>query len=283
MILKDLKRYIESELCNLYNPYESESIAYLIIQHVFSYDKTKIILNYRNQVNEKSLVVVDEILQKLKTHEPIQYIFGETEFYELKFKVNKDTLIPRQETELLVYNIINFNKNNRGLKILDIGTGSGCIAISLSKNMENTSVVAMDISNKALVIAEENSNINKVEVSFVKADILNLNEEIKESFDIIVSNPPYVTDKEKKDMQKNVLNFEPHNALFVSDENPLVFYEKIILESKNRLKLNGQLWFEINEKFGNEVAQLMIEQGFKAVGIIKDFNKKERIVFGILK
>jgi len=283
MILKDLKRYIESELCNLYNPYENESIAYLIIENVLSYNRTQIVINYRNNVNEKSVVVVDNIIERLKKHEPIQYIIGEAEFYGLKLKVDKNTLIPRQETELLVHNIIKKHEHRKNIDILDIGTGSGCIAISLAKNINNSNIIAIDISEKAIQIAKENSKINKTKVEFIKADILNLNEDIKDKFDIIVSNPPYVTDKEKIQMQKNVLNFEPHNALFVSNDEPLIFYKKIILEAKNKLKQNGQLWFEINERFANEIIKLMKKQSFKETQIIKDFNQKDRIVFGILK
>lgn len=282
MILKDLKRYIESELCNLYNPYESESIAYIIIEHIFSYDKTSIILNYRNYVDEKSLISVDNILERLLKHEPIQYIIEKTEFYGLEFKLNYFTLIPRQETELLVHNIIQFNKNKEEINILDIGTGSGCIAISLAKNISKSSVTAVDISEEAIQIASENAKQNQTEVHFVKLDILNINEPINEKFDIIASNPPYVTEDEKMQIKKNVLNFEPHNALFVSNENPLIFYKKIISEAKNLLNPTGQLWFEINEKFGNDVALIMKNNGFDKIEIIKDFSNKQRIVFGLL-
>ena len=282
MILKDLKRYIESELCNLYNPYENESIAYLIIEHVFSFDKTHIILNYRNHVNEDLIKDINRILIRLKKHEPIQYIIGETEFYELKFKVTKSTLIPRQETELLVHNIIKYNESNKIYNVLDIGTGSGCIAISLAKNISSANVTAVDISEEALQIASENAEKNKTKVNFISIDILNTNNTINEKFDIIVSNPPYVTENEKTQIKQNVLNFEPHKALFVSNENPLIFYKKIISEAKTKLKNSGQLWFEINEQFGNEVSEMMKNKGFGNIKVIKDFNNKQRIIFGLL-
>ncbi len=282
MILKDLKRYIENELCNLYNPYESESIAYLIIENILSFDKTQIIINYRNYVKYKDLVLVDDILERLKKHEPIQYIFEETEFFNLKLKVNKHTLIPRQETELLVYNIIKKNEQRKNINILDIGTGSGCIAISLAKNIPSSNVSATDISENTLHVAYENAKKNKTNINFIIEDVLKSNNEQKEKFDIILSNPPYVTEKEKKQMQKNVLNFEPKSALFVPNEKPLIFYEAIIFKAKKMLNTEGQLWFEINEKYGKEVAQLMKTQGFNNIEVIKDYNNKDRIVFGTI-
>jgi len=282
MILKDLKRYIENELCNLYNPYESESIAYLIIENILSFDKTQIIINYRNYVKYKNLVLVDDILERLKKHEPIQYIFEETEFFNLKLKVNKHTLIPRQETELLVYNIIKKNEQRKNINILDIGTGSGCIAISLAKNIPSSNVSATDISENTLHVAYENAKKNKTNINFIIEDVLKSNNEQKEKFDIILSNPPYVTEKEKKQMQKNVLNFEPKSALFVPNEKPLIFYEAIIFKAKKMLNTEGQLWFEINEKYGKEVAQLMKTQGFNNIEVIKDYNNKDRIVFGTI-
>jgi len=282
MILKDLKRYIENELCNLYNPYESESIAYLIIENILSFDKTQIIINYRNYVKYKDLVLVDDILERLKKHEPIQYIFEETEFFNLKLKVNKHTLIPRQETELLVYNIIKKNEQRKNINILDIGTGSGCIAISLAKNIPSSNVSATDISENTLHVAYENAKKNKTNINFIIEDVLKSNNEQKKKFDIILSNPPYVTEKEKKQMQKNVLNFEPKSALFVPNEKPLIFYEAIIFKAKKMLNTEGQLWFEINEKYGKEVAQLMKTQGFNNIEVIKDYNNKDRIVFGTI-
>jgi len=282
MILKDLKRYIENELCNLYNPYESESIAYLIIENVLSFDRTQIIINYRNYVKYKDLVLVDDILERLKKHEPIQYIFEETEFFNLKLKVNKHTLIPRQETELLVYNIIKKNEQRKNINILDIGTGSGCMAISLAKNISSSNVSATDISENTLRVAYENAKKNKTNINFLIEDVLKSNNEQKEKFDIIVSNPPYVTEKEKEHMQKNVLNFEPKRALFVSNEKPLIFYEAIIFKAKKMLNTKGQLWFEINEKYGKEVVKLMKTQGFNNIETIKDYNNKDRIVFGTI-
>ena len=280
MILSDIKNYIISYLDGIYEANEAESIAYIILEDELKMSKIDLIINAGNIVNEKSVDRIHEILIQLEQNKPIQYILGYADFYELKFKVNEHTLIPRQETELLVHKIIELNKTRENISILDIGTGSGCIAISLAKNV-NANITAVDFSEKAIETAKTNAELNNVNVKFEILDIIKNQQQIcDKKYDIIVSNPPYVTNTEKTKMQNNVLKYEPHSALFVDDNNPLEFYEAITIFAKNNLNLYGQLWFEINEQFGSETKNLLIVNGFKDVQIINDLNEKNRIVFG---
>lgn len=228
------------------------------------------------------------IVERLNTHEPIQYILGETEFYGRKFLVNDSVLIPRPETEELVKYIIDksqvlpIGEGWEGL-ILDIGTGSGCIAISLAKELPNFKVSAYDISEKALESAKKNAELNKADVTLEKVDILNPLFTIHHSpFTIIVSNPPYVTKQEIDRMQKNVLDFEPHLALFVEDFEPLIFYEAIANFAFNNLTDNGLVAVEINETLGKETAEVFRRKGFSEVEIIKDIHQKDRFVSAVL-
>lgn len=228
------------------------------------------------------------IVERLNNNEPIQYILGETEFYGRRFLVNDSVLIPRPETEELVKYIVDKQKNqfpvsNNQLSILDIGTGSGCIAISLAKELQNFKVTAYDISEKALEIAKKNAALNKANVVFEKVDILNnqfliLNSQLS----ILISNPPYVTKQEIDRMQKNVLDFEPHLALFVEDSEPLIFYEAIANFAFNNLTDNGLVAVEINETLGEETAEVFRRKGFSEVEIIKDIYQKDRFVSSVL-
>ena len=212
----------------------------------------------------------------MRHFEPIQYILGETEFYGLPFKVTPATLIPRPETEELVdWIIANCNKNPKTL--LDIGTGSGCIAIALAKNLPAVKVSAMDISEEALKVASENAIYNKVTVNFSKKDILGTST-LPQKYDVIISNPPYVRNSEKEMMQKNVLDFEPASALFVEDDNPLLFYSKIAKLAKNYLNPNGFLFFEINEYLSKEVIQLLERESFSEIELKQDFFGKDRMI-----
>ncbi len=239
--------------------------------------RLEIALEPEKSVFEDAVEKFDEALTRLKTHEPIQYIIGETEFFGLPFKVNKHTLIPRPETEELVEWILKEIPSSEAMELLDIGTGSGCIAISLAKSLQNANVSALDISKEALKIASENAELNKVEVNFFQADILN-SETLPEQYDIIVSNPPYVRELEKKQMQVNVLKYEPDSALYVKNEDPLVFYRSIALLAKNYLKSDGKLFFEINEYLGDEMIALLKGQGFKNIEIIKDIYGRNRMM-----
>ncbi len=228
------------------------------------------------------------IIERLNTNEPIQYILGETEFYGRRFLVNASVLIPRPETEELVKYIVEKQKKqfpvtNNQLSILDIGTGSGCIAISLAKELPNFKVTAYDISEKALETAKRNAELNKADVTFEKVDILNNQFSILNSkFSIILSNPPYVTKQEIDRMQKNVLDFEPHLALFVEDSEPLIFYEAIANFAFNNLTENGLVAVEINEALGEETAEVFRRKGFSEVEIIKDIHQKDRFVSAVL-
>jgi len=225
------------------------------------------------------------IIERLNNNEPIQYILGETEFYGRRFLVNDSVLIPRPETEELVKYIIDkqktqFSVKRKQLSILDIGTGSGCIAISIAKELPNFIVSAYDISKNALETAKKNAELNKADVNFEKVDILK--PPFIRSFNIIVSNPPYVTKQEIYRMQKNVLDFEPHLALFVEDSEPLIFYEAIANFAFNNLTDNGLVAVEINEALGEETTNVFRRKGFSEVEIIKDMHQKDRFVSAIL-
>ncbi len=217
--------------------------------------------------------------EKLKAGEPIQYILGKGPFYGREFLVNKHTLIPRNETEELVHLIIKENPR-AGLKILDIGTGTGCIPISLDLEMKSPEVYGIDISEKALDVALKNGESLKSNVTFLKCDILNEMPNVPE-LDVLVSNPPYVPEAEKSEMHRNVLDFEPGLALFVPDQDPLLFYRVIGEKGKQLLKSGGKLYFEIHERFGSEVAELLTSLGYRAVKVVRDLNGKERIASAI--
>jgi len=283
MILKDLKKYIEDKLISIYNHRESESLASLIIEDILLFDRTSFIINSDKIIESNKIDEINLIIERLQKEEPIQYILGKTEFYDLVFNVNKHTLIPRQETELLVDKIIKQNSISEEIKILDIGTGTACIAISLSKNIKNAKVSALDISYETLNMAKENAILNKEKINFITDDILNPINIFDDKFDIIVSNPPYVTENEKSLMQNNVLDYEPDLALFVPNKNPLKFYIAICNFASNNLEAGGQLWLEINEQFGYETVELLKKHNFTDLRIIKDLNEKDRIVTGVLK
>jgi release factor glutamine methyltransferase len=229
----------------------------------------------------------NSIVSDLKVNKPIQYIFGETEFYGLRFLVNENTLIPRQETEELVELIIestNYELRNTKLKVLDIGTGSGCIAISLAKHLPTSEVFAIDVSKEALATAKKNAELNKVAINFILTNILDVIklralEGLDKQFDIIVSNPPYVRNLEKAEIKPNVLEYEPHLALFVDDIDALLFYRKIAELAIKNLNPNGKLYFEINQYLGKETVELVESFGFKNVKLIKDIYGNDRIVF----
>jgi release factor glutamine methyltransferase len=242
------------------------------------------------EMDAMQLLRWESVLAELKKEKPIQYILGETEFYGLPFLVNENTLIPRPETEELVEWIIkstNYEILSTKLRILDIGTGSGCIAISLAKNITNAEVSAIDISEKALATAKKNAEINKVEVSFINIDILKINDlaelptsnfQLPTQFDIIVSNPPYVRNLEKAEIKPNVLEYEPHLALFVEDTDALLFYRKIADLAKENLSENGMLFFEINQYLGKETVELLENLGFKNIELKKDIYGNDRMI-----
>lgn len=278
--ISEIIKLIKTELNNLYDSNEISGFINLIFDDLFNFKRIDIELNKDRVLQTVEIKKTEKIISDLKKYRPIQYILGYQFFYELKFSVNENVLIPRPETEELVDIIIKENFSKDSLKILDIGTGSGCIAISIASSLKNTEVFAIDISQKALEVAELNAESNKCKINFTKADILNFheNEMFKnQKFDIIVSNPPYVRNSEKKMMQPNVLNFEPELALFVEDNMPLVFYEAIKNFAIEKLNYNGLLYLEINEFLGTKTSEIF-KSDFKNVEILKDINGKDRML-----
>ena len=256
---------------------EIHSIIYLLLEDKFGLGKTDIIAG--REVEPVRLDSFTEIMERINRREPIQYILGKAEFYERQFVVNKAVLIPRPETELLVRSIINDRVS--APTILDIGTGTGCIAITLALEIPSSQVYAIDISDDALTVAKQNAQNLKAKVHFSKSDILK--DELKNHrFDVIVSNPPYITQAEKIDMKTNVLDFEPRLALFVSNEDPLIFYKAIAKKGKSFLKPRGKVHVEINERFGSDVSDLFMSEGYTNIQIIKDLDGKDRIVMATL-
>ena len=279
-LVRDIRKYYCEQLCSVYDSDEATAMILILLEHYFKITRVKMALEPDMRLSESEMLTFHFAVKDLLKNKPIQYIIGETEFCDLKFKVNENVLIPRPETSELVMNIVNRQKtkDKRQLSILDIGTGSGCIAISLAKNIPGSKVYALDISEKALEVAKTNAFNNNVDITFIHDDILSLNNKIETKFDIIVSNPPYVRELEKAEMRDNVLNWEPHNALFVSDNDPLIFYRNILEFAKTNLNQDGEIWFEINEYLGKEMTVLCKEYGFSDVEIFKDFRGKERIV-----
>jgi release factor glutamine methyltransferase len=277
MKIQQFKKYFFLELSDHYPETEIQSFFNLLVEFQLNLSRAEVILQASLEIKEYDLSFLQNSLSKLKSHIPIQYILGKTEFYGLDFKVNKHVLIPRPETEELVDWIVKDIPKNRNLKILDIGTGSGCIAISIAKNLPNAEVFAIDVSTEALQVAQKNMSLNKVAIHFIKADILSL-KKLPYSFDIIVSNPPYVREMEKEKMQKNVFENEPHLALFVKDSNPLIFYDRISELAKDQLTKNGILYFEINQYLGEKTAALLKARGFKNIELKKDFFDNVRMI-----
>lgn len=274
-----IKNHFFEELDSFYPKTEVSSFFYILADYYLGYSKTDVLLGMKNNLSESELLKFYYAIKDLKKQKPIQFITGVQYFYENEFKVTENTLIPRPETEELVDLIVKDNPNFEGT-ILDIGTGTGAIAISLDLKLSNSKVTAFDVSKEALVTAKLNNDDLKAKVDFELQDILNPNY-TGEEFDIIVSNPPYVLNSEKLEMQSNVLDFEPHLALFVADNEPLLFYNAIIDFSKNNLKIGGKLYFEINEKYGKETVEQMNLNGFTSVVLLKDMNNKDRMVKGI--
>ena len=278
------------EITPVYEENEAKSIIYLLLEHYLSLSKTDIFLDK----NILQIFDFKEIIKRIKAQEPIQYIIGETEFYGRKFKVTPATLIPRPETEELVQLTINNEqlggeplkiigkKIDNKLKILDIGTGSGCIAISLACELTDYQVYAYDISEEALKIAKINARNNNANVIFEKVNILEPFPLHTSPFTVIISNPPYVMNSEKADMERNVLEYEPHLALFVEDYNPLIFYQKIAEFAAKNLTDKGLCIVEINQAFGLETAELFWNQGFRKVEVVKDIFGKDRMVKAVL-
>jgi release factor glutamine methyltransferase len=270
-------QYIEAELADYYPSTEIQGLKRIIFEAVLSLSYTDIILQRDKKVNTEEFETITDIVNRLKKYEPIQYILGETEFYGLRLLVNPAVLIPRPETEELVQWICRSGILPEA-QILDIGTGSGCIALALKKELPQTKVMAVDISDKALEMAKNNAAENNLDVDFMQADILNWEKYSWPKYNVIVSNPPYVRESEKKLMEANVLEYEPDGALFVKDEDALVFYFTIAKFAQKNLLENGRLFFEINEYLGDEMTTMLNDLGFRDIEVKKDINGKDRML-----
>ncbi len=269
---------IRKELEGIYTREEIASLTFLIFEKLKGYSRTQFLLAGEEELNMEELSEIEGIVARLKRHEPIQYILGKTEFYGLPFRTVPEVLIPRPETEELVQWIIQENRIPAPT-ILDIGTGTGCIAISLRKNIPQSRVIACDISPVCISTATYNAQFNDTEVSVIEYDILKRTPEVDfPELDVIVSNPPYVREIEKARMEKNVLNHEPGLALFIPDDNPLLFYIRIADFASIHLRNRGRLYFEINEAFGQECLVMLLEKGFSEVKLKKDMNGKDRMI-----
>jgi len=287
MVLKELQHIFHIELDAIYGKHEVDSFFYLCTEHYLNVPRVQLTLEPGLAITKSETNTFFKVLEDLKQQKPIQYILCETEFFGLPFKVNKNVLIPRPETEELV-DLISRSVTSlvvdKPVKILDIGTGSGCIAIALAKNLPNAKVYALDVSKEALKVAKQNAEINKVDINFIEASILDDTchsaFEAESNFDIIVSNPPYVRNLEKEEIKPNVLDNEPHLALFVEDDNPLLFYKAITNFAIKKLKDKGSLYFEINQYLGEETQQLLIDANFEAIELLKDLNGNDRMLKG---
>jgi release factor glutamine methyltransferase len=278
--IKNIRLLLARELKPVYPPEEVNSLTNIILKTCLNTDWLHHLTEPDRLVEENVVKRIISITGELKTGKPIQYILGETEFYNCRLKLNNNTLIPRQETEELVDLIIRENHGYKG-NILDIGTGSGCIAIALARNIPGSEITAIDNSLEALKIAEQNAMLNNVSIEFRNIDIMDTGQNhMLADFGIIVSNPPYVLESEKVHMHNNILDFEPSDALFVPDDDPLVYYRKILELSDILLKPGGRIYFEINESMGSTLRNIMSEAAFSDLAIIMDINGKDRIIKG---
>jgi release factor glutamine methyltransferase len=282
MKIKEYRSQFIQQLTPIYDAGEAESFFYLVLEDKQQLKRIDLALHPDLVFSEADIIVWNSILEQLKKEIPIQYLLGKTSFYGLDFEVNENVLIPRSETEELVEWILERQKSkgeNKKIRILDIGTGSGCIAISLAKNLPNAEVFALDISEKALATARRNAEINAVNVTFINQNILET-EDLGQQFDIIVSNPPYVRNLEKEEIKKNVLDNEPHLALFVADNDALIFYKKIAELAQKNVSENSQLYFEINQYLGKEMIDLLEKMNFKNIELRKDIYGNDRMIKG---
>jgi len=281
--IKDVFDVFKQRLGGVYNANETEALTLLVVNEISDLSKGQIKAFPEKEITVEQAESLNTILTRLQTGEPVQYILGHTEFYGLPFKVNPSVLIPRPETEELVEWVLTSVGSHQLAvsNILDIGTGSGCIAISLKKNLPNASVSAIDISTGALETAKQNADLNKVKMDFIEDDILNSKLDLEHSkFNIIISNPPYVTLHDKTQMHTNVTDFEPHSALFVPKDDPLIFYKAIADFALSNLTAGGLLFLEINESLGNETVGLLQAKGFRDIELRKDMSGRDRMIRG---
>jgi release factor glutamine methyltransferase len=276
--------YIKKQLQSLYSDGEIRSLSRRILETVCGADAQAFANNRNIQLSSSERVRIQSITEELKAHRPLQYVLGKTEFYGLPFLVNSDVLIPRPETEELVEWILQQPPKptkNEPCRIIDIGTGSGCIAVALAKQWPQAEVYALDISKKALAVAEQNARENQVNIRFFRQNILSPDALFDPAFfDLIVSNPPYIRPSEQQEMAPNVLHYEPHSALFVPENHPLLFYERIADWGQTHLKHNGQIFFETNAAFGQATANLLYRKKYRSIQLRKDISGKDRMITG---
>ena len=284
MNLLSYKTLFTKSLTTLYPKEEIETFFYYLIEDYLNLKRIDVSLHPNFNIDNLQLEKLNSALHRLLKEEPIQYILGKTEFYGYPFFVDNNTLIPRPETEELVEWILLELESlkveklkSEKISILDMGTGSGCIPISLAKHLPNAKITAIDISKEAIKVAKKNALLNKVDINFKEFDILSSNN-MQTQFDIIVSNPPYVRELEKKEIKNNVLHYEPHSALFVPDDNPLLFYDAIASFAKNHLSENGLLFFEINQYLGNETLQMLQQKGYHSIVLKQDGFGNDRMI-----
>ena len=274
--MEDLLHFIQKELAGIYSHNEMNSLLRLVLEKRFGQTYSDFLMHKVSNLSDLQSVELLEIVTRLKNHEPIQYILGETEFYGLPFRVDPAVLIPRPETEELVEWILQ-SRDNAADQIVDIGTGSGCIAVALAKHLPQAVVHAWDVSAEALRVARLNAGTNKVSVNFRQVDVLK-RPDVGDTFDVIVSNPPYIPESEKEEMAPNVVEFEPRGALFVPNNNPLLFYECIADLADKALNNSGLLFFEISSLKGAEVVGLLRRKGFRNIELRKDMSGNNRMV-----
>lgn len=282
-LIKDIVNHYTDKITAIYGKEEASQLIWILTEHFFGVDRMKLARNPELRITESEMLTIHFAVKELSNHKPVQYITGETEFYGCKFLLNKNVLIPRPETEQMVQNIVDLVSDNQAIKsIIDLGTGSGCIAVSLAKHLPNCQIYACDISSSALELAGSNSQLNGTDVQFLNFNLLDMSDlERLPVVDMIVSNPPYVTEKEKSLMKPNVLEYEPHLALFVPDEDPLLFYRQIALLAQKKLKPGGYMMLEINEMYGNELLDLFESFRFTETKVLKDFHGKDRFIFSV--
>ena len=282
MYTKDLFLFILSKIKTFLDVKEAESITKLILQHYYNIDNLDILKNIDLNINFDDIKEnIDNVVDRLKKNEPIQYILESVKFLNCDLNIRRNVFIPRPETEEIVYNILKYDLNNKN--ILDICSGSGCISISIAKNTLNSNVYGIDINPDAIELSKKNAKINNVNVNYIQKDIFSINnDDFKDiKFDVIISNPPYVCKNEIYEMKNNVIDYEPLNAIFVDNDDPLIFYKQIKLIVNMHLNTNGMIFLEINERFGDDILKLFSDLNFKRLSINKDINGKDRWLSGL--
>lgn len=277
LTIMELKRSLTAELSAIFSPREAQSVSRLILEHL-GFPELSILSDPTTIIDSKLQAEINKIVDELNSNRPIQYILGETEFYGLRLIVNENVLIPRPETEELVSMIIKDSTLNSPA-ILDCGTGSGCIAIALSKNLKNAQTIAIDVDPGAIAVARKNATINQVSIEFITESLFDISSlPHNKSIDILVSNPPYVTVSDREKMMSNVIDFEPQTALFVPENDPLIFYKEIIRLADINLAPEGVIWVEINEALGSATKILFQKSGYDSVSLFKDMHGKYRFI-----